>query len=352
MFGAAAPALLAAEVEALGEHLSGGLDRGEVVVFGGLSYFCFEASMVTSLDTFILSNLALARGLFEVVDGGALRPVELQPLEFFASDVVTIQRYVGKTNEQFTHLLVNLGLAASRSADARAASGERVSLLDPVSGRGSTLNRGLAYGFHVAGVEVEQANVEQCRGFLSTYLKEHRVKHKVSSERVRNGPLAGTSAFEIAIRPASDAHCQHVRVVRASTEQCPQLFPGKRFDLIVGDLPYGVHHSSKRGSGSPRSGPKAATSSRQRAGGGRVESTTGVRSPEQLVATSITRWRQVMAKGASLTLSWNVQTLSRERLGNLLTDAGFDVVIHPRSFEHVVDRQITRDLIVGRVDAV
>ena len=326
VFAAAAPALLAAEVEAIGSHLSGGMSDGETIALGGLDYFCFESSDLTDADLFLVSNLALARGVFEVIGGDALRPIALQPLEWFDTDLITIQRYVGKTNEQFTHLLVNLAVSASRSAHHRASAGERVRLLDPVSGRGSTLNRGLVYGFDVGGVEVDESHVDQHRIFLTTYLKDHRIKHKAQTERIRKGPLAGTSAFDVAIRPGDPAVAQRVKVARASTENTAQLFAGKKFDVIAGDLPYGIHHTSKGGA-------KAANHG----------------SPEQLVADSLVGWRQVMAPGAALGLSWNVHTLSREALGNQLVGAGLEVVEHSRSFEHRVDRQITRDLIVGRL---
>ena len=329
VFGASAPALLAAEAEAIGQHLSGGISNGENQTLGGLHYFCFESPEVTAIDRFILSNLALARGLFEMVDGGALRPLPATPLEWFDDDLITIQRYVGKTNEQFTHLLVNLAVAESVSAQSRTGVGERVALFDPVSGRGSTLNRGLMYGFDVSGVELDDANVDQHRIFLTTYLKDHRVKHKAGSERIRKGVLAGTSAFEVAIRPAATEFNQTVRVARASTDQTAELFRGRRFDVIVGDLPYGVHHASKK-----------ATASR-----------SGDRSPERLVADSIHGWRKVMHPGGSLALSWNTFTLSRADLATLMVDAGLQVVEHPRSFGHRVDRQITRDLMVGRLPA-
>lgn len=337
VFGQAAPKLLAAEVEAIGAHLSCSVSNGLTEDFGSLSYYCFDAAELTEADIFILSNLALARGLFEKVDQDALRPIDVEPLAWFESDLVTIQRYAGKTNEQFTHLLVNLALAASRSAHQRASVGQRVSLLDPVSGRGSTLNRGLLYGFDAFGVEVDAANVDQHRIFLSSYLKDHRVKHKVETERFRKGDLAGSSAFSVAVRPPADAWSQRVRVVRGPTERTAEMYPGKRFDVIAGDLPYGIRHGSKQ---------RAEQVVDAEAPRG------GERSPERLVRDSLRGWRKVMAKGGSLALSWNLKTLPRETLENLVVDAGLEVIEHPLSFEHRVDRQITRDVLVGRSPVV
>ena len=327
VFGTVAPQLLRAEVEAISPHLSGGVKGAQVETLGGLPFISFETEALTTTDIFILSNLALGRGLFEHSDTGGLQPIDVTPLEWFGSDLITIQRYVGKTNEQFTHLLVNLGVAASAAAHQRAKMGERVRLLDPVSGRGSTLNRGLVYGFDVAGVEVDGNSVDQHRVFLTTYLKDKRIKHKTETERFRKGELAGASGFRVAIRPMSPESEQRVQVFRAETSQSPQLFSGKRFDVIAGDLPYGVQHSSKKTS---------------------AKGSASNRSPEQLVTDSIARWAKLLAKNGAIALSWNVLTMERATLAGLLTNSGLDVVEHPESFEHVVDRQITRDVIVAR----
>ena len=326
VFGQWAPKLLRAEVLALGPHLSKGVSDVRIEQIGGLSFATFEAESLTPTDRFILSNFALGRGLFERTRNGALSPIDPTPLSWFESDLITIQRYTGKTNEQFTHLLVNLAIAASPAAHARAFEGRQVRLLDPVSGRGSTLNRGLMYGFDVAGIELDETSVEQNRIFLTTYLKDHRIKHKAERERIRKGDLAGSSAFEIAIRPESPTERQHVRVCLAETSLGSKLFPGKRFDVIVGDLPYGIQHSSKKGS---RKGRDAD------------------RSPEQLVSDSLSGWTKLLEHGGGLALSWNIKTLTRDCLVGMLTEVGLEVVIHPESFEHEVDRQITRDLIVA-----
>ena len=324
VFGTFAPELLAAEIAAIGPHFSNGLTNIEVAEIGGLPCVKFDLDVANEGDVFLASNLALGRGLFGVRPDGALYPLAYRPLEFFDTDLITIQRYAGKTNEQFTHLLVNLALAESKSAHRRAEAGESVRLLDPVAGRGSTLNRGLTYGFDVAGVEVEESSVDQYRQFLSTYLKDHRIKHKVESERIRKGSHAGSAAFDVRIRPNRPDELRRVRMVRGSTDASVGLFPGQKFDVLAGDLPYGVHHNA------------------------RSEKASAARSPERLVADALPSWRKIMANGASLGLSWNVQTLSRENLANVLVDGGFEVVRVPASFEHVVDRRITRDVIVSR----
>ena len=48
-----------------------------------------------------ISNLSSLHALFEAA-GELLRPVALAPRRLLDDDLVTIQRYVGKTNEAFT----------------------------------------------------------------------------------------------------------------------------------------------------------------------------------------------------------------------------------------------------------
>ena len=312
-----APQLLASELLAMAPSMHSPVESVEVVDLGGVPYVCFEASELDTHDRFIVSNLSSVRAFFELRDG-KLDPRMLERLAYFESDLITIQRYPGKTNEQFTHLLVNLTIAASTSAKERAAAGETVQILDPVAGRGTTLNRALMYGFAASGIEVAEADVDQYRTFLSTYLKDHRIKHKLTKESVRKGKLAGTSGFAVQIRGN-----QQVRMIRGESAQVRDLFPGRQFDAIVGDLPYGVQHRA--------AGSKA-----------------NARSPEELLAESSPGWRAALRPGAALGLSWNLKTMSRPTVIDVLAAARFTVIEHPASFEHVVDRSITRDLVVAR----
>lgn len=326
VFGAAAPELAAAELSSVRNHLSCSVGAIDVVELEGLPYVRFEGDQLNAVDQFILSNLALARGCFEVVDEDLLRPQARSVLEFFDSDLITIQRYPGKTNEQFTHLLVNATVAASATAHQRARAGTQVRLLDPVAGRGSTLNRGLVYGFDVAGIEIDQSNVEHYKGFLGTYLKDHRLKHKIATERIRKGDLAGSTAFEVRLgresKGQSSKGTAQVRMVRAGTEQASAIFSKASFDVVVGDLPYGIQHRPKGNKNQPTD------------------------SVESLVANSMLGWTAVLAPGGALGLSWNVKSMPRSALSDIAADHGLTEIAHERSFEHVVDRQITRDVLV------
>ncbi|MGB0114783.1 MAG: hypothetical protein WBP59_16310 [Ilumatobacteraceae bacterium] len=317
VYADAAPALLGAELLAVAGAMHAEVASVAEQSFGAVPYVVFDAEALDDHDRFLTSNLSTVRAVFEVRADGAFLPIAIQPLEYFGSDLITIQRYPGKTNEQFTHLLVNLTVAASRAAADRVAEGAQVRVFDPVAGRGTTLNRALMYGYDATGIEVVEGDVDQYRTFITSYLKDHRIKHRVTSEKIRKGPLAGTSQFAVAIRGR-----QEVRLVRGAAAQSAALLAGRKFDAVVGDLPYGVQH-------------RAAASK------------TSNRSPEELLDESLAGWRGLMRPGAAIGLSWNLLTMKRAVLVDVLEQAGFTVVEHPRSFEHVVDRSITRDLIVA-----
>jgi len=318
VYNRAAVDLLAAELLAVAGALHAELVDVNLQTLGGVDYVVFTAHRLDGHDRFIVSNLSSVRALFELHGDGLLAPLELEPLAYFTSDLVTIQRYPGKTNEQFTHLLSNLAVAASSAAAERAAAQLPVRVLDPVAGRGTTLNRALTYGYNVAGIEISAADFDQYRTFLATYLKNNRIKHRISGEKVRKGPLAGSERLIVRIGGG-----QRLELVHGDTEQAAEMFPARSFDVVVGDLPYGVQH-------------------RASAGGGKA------RSPFDLLAASLTGWRTVMRGGAALGLAWNTKTLPRVEVERLLSEHGFDIVEQPASFEHVVDRSILRDLIVAR----
>ncbi|MEM8748490.1 MAG: SAM-dependent methyltransferase, partial [Actinomycetota bacterium] len=164
VYADASARLLVAEVRAVASTMHVGVVDPHVDTIGGVDYVVFAAAdgamssaPLDDRDRRTLSDLSTVRAIFQLDDGPVLRPIPTEPTEYFDEDLVTIQRYPGKTNEQFTHLLVNVALAAAPAARRRRDRGERVRLLDPVAGRGSTLNRALLAGFDATGVEVVEA---------------------------------------------------------------------------------------------------------------------------------------------------------------------------------------------------
>src|SRR6201991_594437 len=146
-----------AELAAFQSVLSGDISDVSEMSLGGVSYLGFTGDL-SALDIAYLSNLSAAYAIFERVEDELLRPVELTPLARYDSDLITIPKYAGKTNEQFTKLLLNLTLLASAAAD-RFLDGPIV-VGDPMCGRGTTLNQALMYGYDGIGIEIDGKDVE------------------------------------------------------------------------------------------------------------------------------------------------------------------------------------------------
>src|SRR5687768_16420526 len=80
--------------------LGGRIGESDVATIGGARYVTFEAERLNERDTAMLGNLSSLYALFEFV-GELMRPVDLRRLDRFDDDLITIQKYSGKTNEQF-----------------------------------------------------------------------------------------------------------------------------------------------------------------------------------------------------------------------------------------------------------
>ena len=327
VYGAALPALAAAELAVLDvEVLGAGLPAAAARTLGGVEYLVVEAAAPVDEDAVAaLSNLSALHALYEL-EGELLRPLPVRPLRRQDDDVVTIQRYAGKTNEALTHLLVNLALAAGPGTFGRVLAGERVRLLDPTCGRGTTLNRAVVYGLDAVGVEQDARDVDAYEAFFLGWLKDKRLKHQVDRARLRKGRAAPARRWTVAYGAKGDpTGMRVVDVVQDDTVRVGDHLGARSVDALVADLPYGVQH--------------AATAD------GRTR-----RAPDDLLAEALPAWRSVLRPGAGVALSWNRRTLPRPRLVELLGVHGYELrrPEDDEAFVHRVDRSITRDVVVAR----
>jgi len=132
-FGDATPALVNAELEAFGATASGSLEE-----IGGALYAPFELREPDRLAE--LGNLSFAMAVFERA-GELLRPLAAGRSDRYDESLVGGQHYAGKTSEVLTRLAVNLALLELRGTTL----GDPITVLDPVCGRGTSLNQALLY---------------------------------------------------------------------------------------------------------------------------------------------------------------------------------------------------------------
>ncbi len=327
VFGESAFGLAQAELSTFDAHLLGGVVGGqERTTIAGVDYLVIDTT--TPLDAprlALLSNVSSLHALFEVEADGRFHPTPCVPHQVLDDDLLTIQRYSGKTNEAFTHLLVNVALAASGDAFARVLAGERVRLLDPACGRGTSLNRAALYGMDAVGIELDQRDVDAFGVFFTTWLKDKRMKHTVERSTFRKGRPATAHRTTVTYGSGKDRGAHRVvDIVHDDTVLARDHAKARSMDLLVCDLPYGVQHGSS---------PTADALER---------------GPERLLERALPGWHELLKPGGAAGLAWNRPTLPRPRLVELLVAAGFEVPApDDDSFVHRVDRAITRDVLVA-----
>jgi SAM-dependent methyltransferase len=330
VYGEAALGLAAAELSLLDEHvLDRIVHRTEIRELAGVPYLVAECDpgALEPPALAVLGNLSGLHAAYHLDPDGRLRPLEARPLRRVDDDITTIQRYPGKTNESLTHLLVNAALAVAPGGFAKLLAGERVRLLDPACGRGTTLNRAAVYGLDAVGVEHDQRDVEAYEAFLLGWLKDKRLKHDTQRARLRKGRAAPARRCTVTYGATKDrsAHRTLELVVDDTAALRDHIAP-RSIDALACDLPYGVQHGATASPGVLR------------------------RSPEDLLAAALPVWRDVLRPGAGVALSWNLRTLPRRQLVERLEAAGFELCVpaEDERFAHRVDRSIQRDVAVAR----
>ena len=326
VYAAATPRLIEAELKvvALAHHeLALGDVRTELIA--GRPYIAFSGPAPELVDRLALARLSAFYALF-AREGDLLRPLELGPAQALDDDIVTIQRYAGKTNELFTRLMISVTLASSHAPQR---SGRRPLVLDPLCGRGTTLNCSLLYGHDAAGVELETREFDGYCTFLLTYLQRKRIKHDVE---IRPGRAGRGKVRRLLLRFSADAAAyragdtQVVNVVNGDTSETGSLFAAGRADAIVTDAPYGVQHGSRH------------------------EQQRRSRTPLALIEQALPGWLEVLRSGAAIGIAFNTLVTARTELAAVLADAGLEVLGGPGydEFTHRVDQGIVRDLVVAR----
>jgi len=294
----------------------------ESVRIAGIGYLALATECLDEHACVTLGRLSGCYATFHR-EHDRLRPIEIIRPDLFDDDLVTIPKYPGKTNEQFTRLLINVTLASMR----RPSSGP-ISILDPLCGRGTVLSTAMMLGCNAAGVEVEAKAVEAYAAYLRSYLRRKRLKHNLEVNPVRReGKIIG-KRLEAAVIPNGRERPIALTVFSGDTRQSGALFGKRRFEAVVTDAPYGVVHGSRTDVSGVR---------------GRDRSAAG------LISEALPVWTMQLKPGGALGLSFNAIGLRRERLLDLVAAAGLEPLDSGpyRDFEHRVDSSIRRDIVVA-----
>ncbi|HTI13196.1 MAG TPA: hypothetical protein VL461_01325 [Dictyobacter sp.] len=308
--------------ELLASPLGPAIQDVQPIKLAGQEYLLLTADdtlITTSFAQHVFSLLGATSGVYEYFDqiasvpGPLLRPVEPLFTPFVPLEMAEARRYKGKTNETFTRVLLNVALFAGDYAERV---GERLRVLDPLSGGGTTLFLALAYGYDAFGIEQGRQDVESTAVFVRQFLQGERISYKEIDEK---GRRAGRRyQFEVG-RKGDIRHCVlvHGNSVEAQTH-LREVVGGPRVHAVVGDLPYGIQHFAEI---------------------------------EALFREALPVWEQLLFPGGTIALSWNATRIAREEMVGLLRlHTGLQVLDEPpyTQLGHAVDRVIKRrDIIVG-----
>ncbi|MQA97865.1 MAG: SAM-dependent methyltransferase [Streptosporangiales bacterium] len=335
VYARSAVALVRAELGVFNTTALGGRVRDVAeTVIGGVPYITFSLDGAREADLDRLANLSSLYALY-AVEGGLLRPVTLNRLDTFGSDLLTIQKYAGKTNEDFTKLLVNV---TAMTCDPDALLGRRLRLLDPMCGRGTTLNQALMYGLDSAGVDVDKKDFDAYSAFIRTWLKNNRFKHQAATVPVRRDRTTIGRRLDVTVGATKEAYrggdTIALSMVNADTLESAAFFKRESFDLIVTDAPYGVQHAARPGGRGGRGDAGRALSRR----------------PLDLLRAAVPVWAGLLRPGGAIGISWNTYVAKREELAGVLEDNGFAVCDSEPylGLRHRVDQAIIRDVVVAK----
>ncbi len=179
-----------------------------------------------------LARLSCVYGLFEQKDDQLL-PLLVNNDFNLHEDFVFGAKFKGKTSEILTQMLINIGLQSIQYDDI-----SKVTLLDPMCGRATTLLWAMRYGMSGKGIEQDNKALAEIRQNVKKWSKVHKQKHQFREGFV--GGKAGKQGNGKFIDFTTNEST--MRIITGDSIEAPKLLNNEKFDLIISDVPYGVQH--------------------------------------------------------------------------------------------------------------
>lgn len=303
-------------------------------MLGGVEYITFEKeSLISEEDIILLSRLSFVYAIFEV-QNHAFIPIVKNHSYFFGDDLNMILKYSGKTNEIFTRMMINLAVFAGGFKYKFL---DNLNLLDPVCGKGTTVFDGLICGYNSFGIDISGKLIEESVNFLKKYLETGKYKHNLKKEKIsginnnsnnKNNIQFKSQRylFDIAKNKEDQKSDKTLlcEFIDGETENADKYYKKNTFDIIVGDLPYGIQHEN-------------------------ASHGNKMRNPTSLITASLPVWLNVLKPGGSVVLAWNTFLLNRGELERIFTANKLEIPDFGifGDFSHRVDQAINRDVIIG-----
>ena len=123
-----------------------------VQAIAGEPFLTFETEKMTEEAWKNLSSHSSICLAAQVMENGALLPLERHVQGMLPDDLPHVLKYKGKTNADFTYLMLHCAKAAS-SFDTEV---ENLRVFDPMCGKGTTLFCALCEGYDAVGMDMDQ----------------------------------------------------------------------------------------------------------------------------------------------------------------------------------------------------
>lgn len=290
--------------------------------FGGAPFLRLDTEPFSQREWTLLSQQA---GVYMLLrrEGEALYPLERTHPAYVGEDMAALLKYKGKTNEMFTDTMISMALCAS---DFALKGDAKLTLCDPLCGKGTALYLGLRRGWNAAGVDADKSGIKEADDFVSRYLEFHRMKHKRTEGTLTvRGKAGGREAkYVLADTPEhfKDGDTRTLRLIAGDTRDLDVLLRPGSVQIMTADLPYGVQH-----------GPAGK----------------GV-SILSLLEKAAPAWLGALAPGGALSVSFNTYVTRRQSVVQALAEAGFDVMEGGAfdALEHWVEQAVNRDVVIAK----
>lgn len=316
--------LLVNEFKVMMEALAIDVENDGYETLNGIELFCFELETLSENTLKALLQISSNHILFEI-HGDLLKPLNETKIPYFKTDLSSILKYSGKTNEDFTGMMINVGIFSSKFAKDFHTP---LQILDPMCGRGTTLYQGLIMGYNVSGVEINPKDCEAIDKYLKRYLKFHKYKHDAGHQTiVANKKKKGTKYTIETANTTENYKAKNLRKIQfasGNTLNTNDYYKKDTFHVIATDIPYGVQHS-----------------------GSSKDSFVDM---EKLLENAALAWHKVLKKGGTVVISYNNFTLKKEALKAMFDKAGYLTLDKAPydGFEHWVEQAVNRDIFVAR----
>lgn len=315
--------LLVNELKLMMTALNLNMTDGTYKTFDGVELYCFDLEALSDKTLKALMQLSANYILFEI-HGDLLKPLNGSKSSYFKRDLSSILKYSGKTNEDFTAMMINVGIFSSKFAKDF---DTPLQILDPMCGRGTSLYQGLIMGYNVSGVEINSRDCEAIDKYLKRYLKFHKYKHETAHQTIvinkQKKGIKYTIETANTIEHFKKKDRRKIQFASGNTLDVNDYYKKESFHVIATDIPYGVQHAS--------------TSKDQFV------------DMEKLLASAALAWHKVLKKGGAVVIAYNNFTLSKDTLKCLFEKAGYKVLTEAPydGFEHWVEQAVNRDIFVA-----